>query len=175
MAEAAEKSILALSGAVSGRKAAEEEIEELKGRFTGLGSERQKVSVTRSVGATSEIGQVFPFEVRTVDTQPTSGTPSIIEACRRELERLHEKIAEFIDAIETSQKALSLAATQLKKAEPSLPQVRPLLPGLELQMWGDKAAETRCFAEQVSDHRVKLLLLEIAEIQEQFAGKNPSS
>jgi hypothetical protein len=105
----------------------------------------------------------------TLYLQRAEETRLFIEASKRKLESLRDAIAELQATVEESRLILAESVTLTEKAKPF--PWRPLLPllSLTLQTREEKAAETRAFAEAVSNRKVKLLLLEAADIQKNVA------
>ena len=94
-------------------------------------------------------------------------TLSLIEICRWELDRLQKIAAEYRAFCLQSREFLATAREQykpvdgieLRKSTDVCAFIKPIP---DLQTRRDRAEETRSFAENVRDPRVKKLLLEIA-------------
>jgi len=79
----------------------------------------------------------------------------LIEACKRNLDRLDEQIAECTASREES---LRTSFELESKIEP-----------VRAQLWRESARGTRAFSEETNDPEVKRLLLELADSYDQMA------
>jgi hypothetical protein len=90
-----------------------------------------------------------------------SGTLSIIELCRCELERLHKVAAEYRNVVHESRAWLTARKLQSGLLESDGRQARVIPLPVRVQIWRDRAEETRLFAERAEDPDAKHLLPEM--------------
>jgi hypothetical protein len=81
-------------------------------------------------------------------------TRFLIKACKRNLDRLDEQIAECT----ASRESLGTSFGLESKIEP-----------VRAQLWRESARGTRAFSEETNDPEVKRLLLELADSYDQMA------
>jgi hypothetical protein len=99
-----------------------------------------------------------------------SGTLSIIELYRCELERLHKVAAEYRNVVHESSAWLVPRKLENGQLESVGKQARVIPVPAQAQICRDRAEENRVFAERVEDPHATHLLLEIADTYERLPG-----